>query len=318
MQIKHFSSLEATFLSKFNEGFNTFETLKQNVPFDETVLNSIIEKMIANNVIKFDSTKKEYVYDSPVNGDKVILDGNIMLPCTIIKANGKLLVTRGPWYEFPEDFDIRLIIWNVALPNTSKSTLVDLIKESVLKVRKSKIEQLPEYKNLINILIPWNEHIMLKVLTVGAEHTDISLIFRDKLKIDKSSDDFIEFRGFTSRTEIITSQLIDQLRRPTTERKFNEIEINRIFNFTDFVFAGNEIPFSKDSESIEYAKITGIRGKMEITYFKFDKTGISKKLSAETFLDVSEGISKLRDLFKGYAESLLLSSDFLVEDSVEN
>lgn len=314
MQIQHFSSLEATFLSKFNEGYKTFETLKQNVPFDESVLNSIIEKLIANNVIKFNATKKEYEYDSPVNGDKVILDGNIMLPCTIIRTEEKLLISRGNWYEFPLDFDIRLIIWNVKLPNNSKSTLVDLIKESVLKVRKSKIEQLPEYKNLINILIPWNENIIFKILTVGSELTDVSLIFRDKLKIDKNSNDSIEFRGFTTRTEISTPQLIEQLKRATVDRKFHEIEINRIFNFTDFIFLGNEIPYSKDSESIEYVKISSIRGKMELTYFKFDKTGQSKKMNNETFLDVSEGIAKLRDLFKGYAESLLLSSDFLVED----
>lgn len=315
MDIKNFSSLESTFLSKFNEGFRTFEDLKQNVPFDETVLKSIIEKMIAQNVIKLDSTKKEYIYDSPVDGDKVILDGNIMLPCTIIRKKDKLLVTRGLWYEFPVDFDIRRIIWNVQLPTSTKSTLVDLIKESVLKVRKSKIEQLPEYKKLVDILIPWNSNIMFKINTVGAENTDVSLIFKDKLKLDGNVDteDFIEFRGFTTRSEIKTEQLIEQLTKSVDDRKFTDIEINSIYNFTDFIFAGNEIPISNDGETIEYAKITGIKNKLEITYYQLDTMGKLKKLNTESFIEISEGIAKLRELFDGYAKSLITKNDFLFE-----
>lgn len=313
MEIKSFNSLESNFLSKFNEGHRTFEALKQNVSFNEISLNNIIETMIANNVIKFDATKQEYVYDSPVNGDKVILDGNIMLPTTIIRKADKLIVSRGLWYTFEPDFDIRRIIWNVQMPNNSKSTLVDLIKESVLKVRKSKIEQLPEYKKLIDIIIPWNKNIKFKINTVGVENTDVTLMFCDTLLLEKDSDDVLEFRGFTTRTEINTNELISQLTKSVEDRQFSDIQINRIFNFSDFVFAGNEIPFSKDSQSIEYAKITAIKGKFELTYFKLDNMGNIKKLSNDIFLDVSEGIAKLRELFSSYAESLLTQNDFLVE-----
>lgn len=313
MEIKSFNSLESNFLSKFNEGHRTFEALKQNVSFNEISLNNIIETMIANNVIKFDANKQEYVYDSPVNGDKVILDGNIMLPTTIIRKSDKLIISRGLWYTFEPDFDIRRIIWNVQMPNNSKSTLVDLIKESVLKVRKSKIEQLPEYKKLVDIIIPWSKNIKFKINTVGSENTDITLMFCDTLLLEKDSDDVLEFRGFTTRTEINTNELISQLTKSVEDRQFSDIQINRIFNFSDFVFAGNEIPFSKDQHSIEYAKITAIKGKFELTYFKLDNMGNSKKLSNDIFLDVSEGISKLRELFSAYAESLLSKNDFLVE-----
>ena len=62
MEIKTFTSLESTFLSKLNEGFNTFDKLKDNVPFNEKTLNGIIESMISKNVIKFDSENKKYIY----------------------------------------------------------------------------------------------------------------------------------------------------------------------------------------------------------------------------------------------------------------
>jgi hypothetical protein len=61
------------------------------------------------------------------------------LPVTIIKTKTKTLVSRGAWYEFPLDFDVRRIIWNVQLPNNNRSTLVDLIQNSILKEKKSKI-----------------------------------------------------------------------------------------------------------------------------------------------------------------------------------
>lgn len=153
METKSFSSLEATFLSKFNNGFKTFEALKENVPFNEKTLTNIIETLIAKNVIKFNPKTNEYFYDTPVNGEIVILDGNIMLPVTIIRTKTKTLVSRGAWYEFELDFDVRRIIWNVQLPNNNSSTLVDLIQSSILKEKKSKIIQLPEYANLVNKLI---------------------------------------------------------------------------------------------------------------------------------------------------------------------
>lgn len=315
MEIKHFTTLESTFLSKFNEGFNTFDKLKDNVPFNEKTLQSIIETMIIKNIIKFDNIRKEYIYDSPVDGNIIILDGNIMLPTTIIKTETKLLVTRGAWYEFPLDFDIRRIIWNVILASKSKSTLVDLIQQSVLKEKKSKIIQLPEYINLVNKLIPWSENIKLKLNTIGENITDISILFIEQLKFDEKSDDFVEFREFSVRSEIDTQELINELMLTASERNFQNIKLNRIFNFSDFVFANNSIPYLSDEESICYGKITAVRGKFEITYYRFDNTGKNEKLNVEEYLDATEGIEKIKELFMGYGESLLSRNDFLIEVS---
>lgn len=313
MIIQSFTSLEATFLTKFNEGHKTFESLKEHVPFNEKTLNTIIETMIAKNVIKFDTLSKIYIYDTPIKGDKVILDGNIMLPTTIIRFPGKILVSRGAWYEFPADFDIRRIIWNVQLPSNNKSTLVDLIKESVLKEKKSRINQLPEYKQLVNKIIPWSENILLKINAVGEENTDISIIFRDKLYLDNTHKDFADFRGFTVRSEIKTADLIHQLTVTAAERDFKSININRIFNFSDFIFSNNEIPYTNDDESLNYAKITAIRGKFEITYFRMDNSGQISKLNVEEYFDVAEGVEKIRELFSGYAEAFISRNDIFIE-----
>lgn len=312
MEIKTFDSIESAFLSKLNEGFKTLEDLKANVPFNESTLNIVIESLTAKNIIVFDSKELCYKYSEPINGDMVVLDGNIMLPTTIIKKEDKLIISRGTWYEFPADFDVRRIIWNVQLPNNSKSTLVDLIRESVLKVRKSKILQLPEYQKLVGKYIPYSDNIMFLINTVGETNTDISLIFKDRLKV--SAEEIIDFRGFQVRTEIHTEQLINQLIVPVEERDFKKIEFNRIFNFSDFVFSGNEIPYSNNNESIDYFKITGIRNKIELTYFTLSKNGGIKKQDVETFLQPDEGLAKIKELFSGYAENLLTSYDFLIEN----
>lgn len=313
MEVKNFSSLESTFLSKLNEGFNTLDKLIDNVPFNEKTLNGIIESMISKNIIKFDTIKKCYVYDIPVEGNVVILEGNIMLPTTIIKTKDKLLVTRGLWYEFDKDFDIRRIIWNVQLPSKTKSTLVDLIQQSVLKEKKTKVVQLPEYVNLVNKLIPWSADIKLKINSVGDDVTDVSILFVDRLFLDSKSEDFVEFREFTVRSEISTKELIDELTQSAADRNFQNIKLNRIFNFSDFVFANNSIPYLGDDESINYAKITAVRGKFELTYFRFDNNGKTDKLNVEEYIDATEGIEKIKELFQGYAESLLSRNDFLVE-----
>lgn len=314
MTVETFNSLEGEFLSKFNEGYRTFEALKDIVPFNEKTLKNIIEKMVAKNIIILDTVTKEYKYDSPIKGDKVILSGNIMLPISIIRFPNKILVSRGAWYSFEPDFDVRRIIWNVQLNSTKKSTLIDLLKESVLKERKSKIVQVEEYKQLVNKLIPWSDKISLKINAVGENNTDVSIIFKDRIYTDLTKkEDYIEFKGFNVRSEIKTEELIHQLTVDKEQRNFSEININRIFNFSDFVFSGNEIPYSSDEESISYVKITGIKSKIELTYFMLDNIGQLNQLDKETYLDINEGLKKIRECFSSYAENLILQNDILVE-----
>jgi hypothetical protein len=321
MEVKSLTSLEATFLSKFNEGNRTFDAIKAVMSVSEKTLNDIVETLIAKGVVRFNTANREYYYETPPEGDKVILDGNIMLPITVIKqvdpkdsAKSKLLVSRGAWYEFPIDFDIRRIIWNVQLPSNNKSTLLDLIRESVLKEKKSKLVQNPAYKQLVSKILPWSDNILLKINIVGEEATDVTVIFRDRLTIEGGNlGEFVEFRGFTVRSEIATKEMIAELTKTKEERDYSRIGLNRIFNFSDFIFSGNEIPYSSDGESINYAKITAIKGRFELTFYRFNNSGTTSKIDVQEYLDASEGIDKLRELFQSYAQGLISSSDILVE-----
>jgi hypothetical protein len=321
MEVKSFTSLEATLLTLFNEGNRTFDALKAKISISEKSLNDVLEGLTVKGVLKLNLGTREYVYDTPVEGDKVILDGNIMLPITVIKqvneldpTKSKLLVTRGAWYEFPIDFDIRRIIWNVQLPSSTKSTLIDLIRESALKERKSKIIQNPQYQQLVGKLLPWNDKIKLKINVVGDDVADVTIIFVDRLYMVDGGTDFVEYRGLTVRSEVSTKEMIGELQKKPDERRISEnVKLNHIFNFSDFLFANNEIPYSSDGESINFARITAIRGKLELTYYRFNNNSALQKLSVEEYIDSAEGIDKLRELFNSYAASLVNSSDILVE-----
>lgn len=318
MKLISFTNSESTLLSKINEGITTFDGLKDVVPFSDKTLKQVLESLIAKKIIVFDTKTGEYKYDTIVTGSKVILDGNMMLPTTIIKFKDFMLVSRGNWYKFPIDFDTRRIIWNVALPSSKKqSTLVEMIKESVLKEKRSNIVSSsdPQYKALENKIVPYNDNILLLLKTVGDERTEVRIIFRKVIK-RISKDMCVEFRGLRACSEILTEELISELRKPVSERNYNNIQINRIFNFSDFVFLGNEIPYRFDSLNhiIYYVKITKIRGMIELTYMTRDEIGEDKKVDVSVYDDASDGIAKIKELFQSYALSLIDNSDVLVED----
>lgn len=314
MDVQSLSAYESTLLSKINEGYKTFEDLQANVPFSEKILHQTLESLIAKHVLILKKETKEYDFDSAIDGEKVILDGNLMLPTTIIKTADKLLICRGEWYSFPLDFDVRRIIWNVKLPSKTNSTLVELIKESVLKERKSRIKQSTEYPNLPGKYVPYNDHMKILLGVVGDDITEVTMIFFIKLYINKGDNtDFIEFRGFTVKAEIKTEELITELRKPSAEQVFTNIEIPTCFNFSDFVFSNNEIPYNIIDDKIHYVKITGIRSKMELTYYSLSNTGQKEKLDSIIYTEMHEGIAKLRDLFSSFANSMLLDAGFSVE-----
>jgi hypothetical protein len=312
MDIINFSNLESQVLSLFNSGKKTFDDINEIASIAEKTLTSVLEGLISKNILKLNQITREYEYQTKVNDEIVILDGNLLLPTTIIKLKDKMFITRGEWYEFPIDFDIRRIIWNVKLETKTNSTLVDLIRTSVLKEKKSKIVQLPEYTNLCNKIVPYSPTIGLLIHCVGEIVTDISIIF--KIKINKSVDVTAEHRGFTVRSEISTEELIKTLNKPVAERKYQEeIKINQIHNFSDFIFSKNEIPISLSNNELTFIKITGIKKSFEITYFKMDVLGNIKKLDVESFDDSNEAIEKLRDIFKGFPSLILSENNFMSE-----
>lgn len=311
MDTQNFTSLESTFLTEFNKGSKTFDALSSKVGYNENTLKNVIESLQSKHVINFNVTKNEYEYSTPVIGEKLILDGNIFLPTTIIKLPTKMLVTRGPWYEFPLDFDPRRIVWNVIIPAANNSTLVELIRDSILKDKKSRIVQLPEYQQLVNKIIPYSKTLGLQINVVGAEITDITMLFKVPIKISADGEDFIEYKGFTVKSEIKTAELIDSLTGST--RDFSKITISKLFKFSDFIFSNNEIPFHIEDCKISYAKITGIRGKIEITYFDIDNTGNKRKVEVNEYIETSDGIEKLKELFTSCCASLTDRDGIFIE-----
>lgn len=315
MQIGSFNSLETQVMSKLNEGNKTHEALKSVVAFNEKTLNDVLEDLITKNVLTFNAKTEEYEYTSPIEGDKIILEGNILLPTTIIKLSDKLLISRGKWYEFPKDFDIRRIIWNVQLPNNRRSTLMDLIQESALKEKKSKVVQVEEYKNLVGKLVPFNSNIGLIINVVGENNTDIYITFRIKIYPDsKDKNTFTEYRGFRVRSEIKTDQLIEQLKKkPGDDQDFEKIDINKFFNLSNFIFSGNEIPYQYDEESVSYVKIISMGKKPELEFSMIDGNKKITKIDRINFQDSAEAAAKLSELFRSYASQLLEDNDFLIE-----
>ena len=312
MIIANFTALENQVLSLFNEGNKTFDKLLETVSFSEKTLVNTLELLLSKNILKFNIKDNVYEYDSPIKDEMVVLDGNILLPTSIIRMEDKgiMYVTRGSWYKFPIDFDVRRIIWNVKIQSKTNSTLVDLIKTSILKERKSKIIQLPEYENLKNKVVPYSSKIGLLLNTIGEDVTDVTIIFKIKLSNDDVSP---EHRGFNVRTEISTQELLEQLKTPVSQRDYTKINLNHIYNFSDFIFSKNEIPLNLTNNELTYLKITGVKKQFEFTYYKLNFAGNVQKLDIENFDDSTEAIEKLRDLFNTLPTLILTENNFMCE-----
>lgn len=319
MKVDSFTALESQVLSLINQKIDTYEKLLENVSFGERLLTQTLEGLITKNLIVFDTKTKVYHWDTPQDKEIVILDGNIMLPTTVIKIpeKGIMYVCRGSWYQFPIDFDIRRIIWNVKLLGKNNSTLVELIRTSVLKQRKSKIVHISTYDNIRNKSVPYAKDFVLYLKSVGEEVTDADIQFR--IALDPSDTFSSVHRGFSVNTEISTKELIDELKKPINERNYaKNILLNHIYNFSDFIFKDNEIPISFIDNKYNYVKIVSTGGAtkksvMELAYYQLDLSGVSKKIDTELYEDINEGYAKLRDLFSGYASVLLNNNDFICE-----
>ena len=316
-EIEKYTRLETEIIGLLNKGFNKRDKIIENFSGSDKSFDISISSLINKNIVSYDKKKEIYSFVDKTNGNLIILDGDLLLPVTVIKTNGKTYINRGLWYEVPNNFDIRRIVWNVNIPNQDKTnngnnTLVELLKTSVLKERKSRIEQLPEYENLRNKIVPYSQEIGLLIHTVGENVTDVSIIFKIKLLL--SSDISIQHRGFTVRTEVSTQELIEELSKPVAERNYNNIKLNKVFSFSDFVHSGNEIPISLSNGVLEYVKITGIRKNVELTYMKLDHIGNNIKTDVRTFEDSNEGINALFEIYNGFATKYLNKLGFLIEN----
>lgn len=314
MKIESFTSLESEVLNLIGQGKNSIEQLSEEITFGEKLLQQTLEVLCSKNILVFDSKEKRYKYDTPINKEMIVLDGNILLPTTIIKVPEKncMYITRGNWYRFPLDFDIRRIIWNVKLVGKNNSTLVEMIRSSVLKERKSKIVHNSQWDNIRNKILPYNKNIGLYLNSVGDEITDVTMQF--KIYIDEKDPKAPIHRGFTVRTEISTKELIGELKKPVSERNCKEnIKINLIYNLSDFIFSKNEIPVSFIDNVLTYVKISGIKKGYELTYYKLDISGVNQKVDVETYDTAQEAIEKFREIFKGLPSKILAKNKILME-----
>lgn len=313
MVIENFSAFEMQILSLINDNKNTFKEIEENVSFGQKTLLLTLEALESKNILKFNKSKNIYEYDSPIDGEMLILEGNLLLPTTVIKIAEKqiMYVSRGNWYELPIDFDIRRIIWNVKLGDSkNNSTLIDLIKTSILKEKKSKIIQLPEYIQLQNKIVPYSKKIGLLINAVGEDVADVTILFKIKLTDEEIS---LEHKGFTVRTEISSKELLDELKKSVSERDYSNIKLNHIYNFSDFVFSKNEIPINLINGKLQYLKITAVKKMFELTYYELDKNGLVSKIDIEQYPNPDEAIEKIRDIFSGFATSVLIENNFISE-----
>lgn len=312
MNTETITSVKAEILTNINKNIGTLDGMLEHSHHDEHSINNELSNLIATNVLKFNKTSKNYSFKHEPEGDKIILDGNIFLPVTVIKKAEKLLVCRGMWYEFPPDFNVNRIIWNVALNQVTNSSLVDLLKLTQNKMKKSKIEQLPEYQKLVNLIIPYNDQIKFTINTVGVELTAIVISFTHNLYLNGKSGDCVEYRNFRVNSEISTDELIAELKCLPEDRDWSRIKMNNVFNFSEFLFSKNEIPYNYDGKNIEYVSLARIRGKFKLDYMDMDVNGNITKSNTEEFDNIEDGQIKLRSIFDAYAKEYLENIDIIV------
>lgn len=318
MKIENFTAIESQILSSINSGNKTFDKLKEDINLSEETIQMTIESLIAKNILVFNTKSKQYQYSSPIDDkDMVILEGNILLPTTIIKVpeKGIMYVTRGEWYQFPIDFDVRRIIWNIKFVGKNNSTLVELVKSAINKEKKTTIKHNPDYDMLKNKIIPYNDKIGLLLHSIGNDISDVSIVF--KIKVGDTSDLSLcaLHKGFTVRTEIATFEMLNELQKPLDQRDYeSNIKINKIFNLSDFIFNKQEIPLNYSNQVLTYCQIfnSSKTKSIELKYFKMDAYGNKKQIDSEIY-EPHELVEKIRELFNGYASVLLDSLSFLVE-----
>jgi polyribonucleotide nucleotidyltransferase len=145
----------------------------------------------------------------------------------------------------------------------------------------------------------------------------LKLKMDDSVNLDSDNNAMVEFREFSVKSMIQTKELIEQLTAEKSQINFEKIKLNRIFNFSDFVFLNNSFPISFTKNKINFVKITNIKQKLQLTYYDFDSTGSVKKTNVDEFQDIPEGINYLKEVFDGVPKEILLKNNFLVESDSE-
>jgi hypothetical protein len=326
IDVTKFESNEAQVLSLISRGKGSIKEMMEEFQFSEKHLLKTIEILLSKHIITFDLDDKSYKFDKPIIGERIILDGNIILPMTVFrnKKENTTIISRGKWYKFNDvDFDLRRIIWNVKTnfmnnPNATNQTLVDLIKTTVLKEKKSKNVQVEGWKMLQNKVVPYSNQIGLVLNIIGEINTDIHIRFEELFSNSEKNEELQtmwKFTGFSVPSVIKTEQLTSTLKLPAKERQFKKsIEIDHIFKLSDFIFLGNEIPIKFKNGILEYVKLKSVKKNFEFQYFKVDSNGEKRLYETENY-EIEHGINKLREFFTNYTLGFLNNLEFEVEIS---
>jgi hypothetical protein len=293
----------------------TKERIINETQISETAFETTIHKMMSSGIVtKNDSG--EYQYSKELDGDVIILDGSLLLPVVTITKNDKLYVTRGVWYEFPIDFDIRRIVWNEVVDinvNGDNMSLVEMLMSQSIKEKKTSIRQLPEYEYLKNKIIPYSDTIGLHIIRVGEESTEVRILFKTPLTDGSIS---AEHKGFGAKSVISTHEMLHQLDLDVDQRTYENIQLNRVIEIRDIIYSGNEIPLryeGNDKKALFYVKLTSCKNGLSYEIRRKDIMGNNVKIDTQYCDSLSEGIEELWEDTSNMINKLLKRNDFNIE-----
>lgn len=316
-------SMITSLISK--KGKVTKDQILAEVKISENAYDSIINKLLSSNVIKI--TDNEYLeYSTPLKGDVVVLDGDLLLPVSVINEGETKIVSRGDkWYRFSADFDLRRIVWNVNLKNLGNAgnrTLVDLLTTQVVAEKSRGIKHLSEYDHLVNKIVPYSDEVGLLINKVGEYFVDISIIH--KIKISDGGDISQTIRTFRTHSEISTQELLLELNKDTEDRNFENIQLEHCVNIEDLIVSGNEIPISyaKDkygtesstmTDKLKYVRIKKMSKEIVYDICVRELGGNVSVIDTYTYESISEGIESIVALCKPFIDRLFRVNDFVLD-----
>lgn len=292
------------------------EILEKTTLGEHTVL-SVLTNLVTKKILKFDGEK--YIYQIASKNKKLILNGNLLLPVTIIRRDGFTFICRGKWYKISgEDFDVSRIVWNTVMNlSGEKSTLVELIEQQLLSTPNIKVTQLPEYKQLQNKKIIYNNNLDILVKVVGKENTKINICFKEKVydtEGDKLNNNLsYDFTVMEIPAIINTDMLLSYL-KPTEENAPKiEIELPKLITISDIIFNGNTFPISYDKKTVTFYSIEKNKHKMVLTKKVIDFNGVEIELDSDTYDNLEYGTDFVSSNLE-YAREMVLKSGIILEE----
>ncbi len=296
MEHKQITAFESVVLNMLNKGYDTvakmLDSWVDEYNYSEVSLHETIETLEAAGTIVTKNVGNETTveYTKPLEGDLVMLDGELLLPVTIIEfpRDNCKYVCRGNWYKFKADFDVRRIIWNPIVENTNQSDLTQLIKSTVnknvqlAKGKTNNIKQLSEYKQLVNKLVPYSDNIALHILTVGEFVTRVKMIM---FQHHDSEDLIVQHNKCFVITDIDTKELIAELRKSKEERDWKNILLPKMLDTQDFIINGCEVPikFQESTLTTQVVRFTTSANTYAIETLNIDSMGTIRVVDTDRF-----------------------------------